>query len=385
MNSDDLEQIDRSNLSFRDLIVEFKNIKAKTLTGHFIIQVGSIPSWMFSFNLGKLSWISGGIDPITRWQRNLDIANLQLSLNLPSEVDDRNDLLLNSHLLAQQLLATETLFDIIQLGQANQPQLSFQMISIDPDRIKLNSNLPLIDIQTILTKATQAWQEWQQAGLAAYCPSQFVNIHQSEQLSALMNIDNSLELLLSIDGKKSLRNLAIYHRQNLLDFTKILLPLFQSGTISLSATQIDQTEIINIDGSPPPAQTTSQTGSLVAWINDSPLVYENLEKFLNQQGYGSYSIQDPLQVIPTLIKNKPDLIFVDLLMPISNGYQVCEQIRKTPSLKHIPIIMLTDKDGLFDRIRAKLFGATEFLSKPISHPDLLRILKKYVQSVDGGW
>ena len=385
MNSNDLEQIDRSNLSFRDLIFEFKQIKAKTLSGHFIIQVGSIPSWMFSFNLGKLSWISGGIDPMTRWQRNLDIANLQLSLNLPSEVDNRNDTLLNSHLLAQQLLATETLFDIIQLCQVNQPQLSFQMILIDPDQIKLNPNLPLVDIQDILTKATQAWQEWQQAGLAAYFPSQFVNIHQSEQLSALMNIDNSLELLLSIDGKKSLRNLAIYHRQNLLDFTKVLLPLFQSETISLSATQIDRTEIIKVDDSLLPAQTTSQTGSLIACIDDSLLAYKNLEKFLNQQGYGSYGIQDPLQVIPTLIKNKPDLIFVDLLMPILNGYEVCEQIRKTPSLKHIPIIMLTGKDGLFDRIRAKLAGANEFLSKPISHPDLLRMLKKYIQSVDIEW
>ena len=385
MNPNNLEQIDRSKLSFRDLIVELEKIKAKTLSGHFIVQVGSIPSWMFSFNLGKLSWISGGIAPITRWQRNLDIASLQLSLNLPSEVTNHNDILLNSHLLAQQLLATETLFDITQLCQVNQPQLSLQMISIDPDQIKLNSSLPLVDIETIVTNATQAWQEWQQAGLAAYFPSQFVNIHQSEQLSALMNIDNSLELLLSIDGKKSLRNLAIYHRQNLLDFTKVLLPLFQSGTISLSETQIDRTEIIKIDDSFLPAQTTSQTGLLVAWINDSPLAYGNLEKFLNQQGYGSYCIQDPLQATPTLIKNRPDLIFVDLLMPISNGYEVCEQIRNTPSLKHIPIIMLTGKDGLFDRIRAKLAGANEFLSKPISHPDLLKMLKKYVQSVDIKW
>ncbi len=67
-------------------------------------------------------------------------------------------------------------------------------------------------------------------------------------------------------------------------------------------------------------------------------------------------------------------------MPISNGYEVCEQIRKTPSLKHIPVVILTAKDGLFDRLHAKIVGANEFLGKPISHTDVLRILKKYVDS-----
>jgi two-component system, chemotaxis family, response regulator PixG len=377
VNTNSLGEIDHSDLSFRDLIVQFKDIKAKTLSGHFIIQVGSTPSWMFSFNLGKLSWISGGIDPITRWQRNLDIANLHLSLNLPSEIGNRNNLLLKSHLLAQQLLAAETLFDIIQLCQQPNHRLSYQLISIDPDNIKLNPNLPLLDIQPILTTAIQSWQAWQTAGLAEYFPSQFLNIHQSEQLSAVINIDNLLELLLSIDGNRSLRNLAIYHRQNLLDFTKVLLPLLKSGTISLSPTQIDQTETTNIDSN----IAHNQTGSLIACIDDSILVYKNLEKFLTKQGYRSYSVQDPLKVIPTLIKNKPSLIFLDLLMPISNGYEVCEQIRKTPSLKDIPVVILTAKDGLFDRLRAKNIGANEFLRKPIAHADVLMVLRKYVDLV----
>jgi two-component system, chemotaxis family, response regulator PixG len=376
VSTNSLEQIDRSDLNFRDLIVQFKDLKANIFSGHFIIQVGSTPSWMFSFNLGKLSWISGGIDPITRWQRNLDIANLHLSLNLPGEIGNHNHTLLKSHLLAQQLLAAETLFDIIQLCQHPNQRLSYQLISIEPENIKLNPNLPLLDIQPILTTAIQSWQAWQNAGLAEYFPNQFLNIHQSEQLSEVINIDNLLELLLSIDGNRSLRNLAIYHRQNLLDFTKVLLPLLKSGTISLSSAQIDRTETTNIDSN----ISHTQTGSLIACIDDSILVYKNLEKFLTKQGYRSYGVQDPLKVIPTLIKNKPSLIFLDLLMPISNGYEVCEQIRKTPSLKDIPVVILTAKDGLFDRLRAKTVGANEFLSKPISHADVLRVLRKYVDS-----
>ncbi|WP_310424392.1 response regulator [Chamaesiphon sp. VAR_48_metabat_135_sub] len=332
---------------------------------------------MFSFNLGQLAWISGGIDPIDRWQRNLEIVNLDLSL-------DRQDrALLKSNIIGQQSVAVEVLFDIIQLCQVTKNRLSYQLISIDLSNLKLNPNLPLLEIEPILIKAIQAWQEWENAGLADYCPSRFPIIQNSVQLSGITKSDLLSDLLPSIDGKRSLRSLAIHHRQNLLDFTKVLLPLLKSGSIDLSLSaqvQVDRTEATNRDRKIPDnisSQTTNCTGKLIACIDDSILVYKNLEKFLVDRGYRSYGVQDPLKIITTLIRNKPDLIFLDLLMPISNGYEICEQIRKTPSLKNIPVIILTAKDGLFDRMRAKLLGANEFLTKPASHTEVLRILNKY--------
>jgi two-component system, chemotaxis family, response regulator PixG len=85
-----------------------------------------------------------------------------------------------------------------------------------------------------------------------------------------------------------------------------------------------------------------------------------------------------LRIMPSLIRNKPDFIFLDLLMPITNGYEVCEQIRKTPSLKHIPVIILTGKDGLVDRMRSKMVGATGFLGKPVDADSVLKMLNKYL-------
>ena len=388
MTKDSLENIDQKDLDFRDLIAQFKDIKEQSLSCNLIVEIESEPSRMFSFQAGKLAWISGGIDPIDRWQRNLEIAKLNLSLDRSTEQDSREQVLSKSHILAQQLVTVEVLFDLLQICQLTKNRLSYQLILIDPDRVKLKPNLPLLDIKPILATTIKSWQEWQQAGLASYFPSRFVTISSTadhlaaDELSELTIIDNLPEILLSIDGSRSLRSLAIHHRQTLIDFAKTLLPPLKSGFMSLAVvakSQLDPTKKTDGYGRIVAGTFIKVINRpLIACIDDSIFIYKNLENFLTAQNYRSYGIQDPLKVIPTLIKNKPDLIFLDLLMPISNGYEVCEQIRKTPSLKHIPIIILTGKDGLFDRMRAKLVGATEFLSKPISEPDVLKILKKYV-------
>jgi two-component system, chemotaxis family, response regulator PixG len=383
MSISSLEKVDRHNIKFRDLIALFKDIRIKSFSGHAIIQVESEPSRMFSFNLGCLAWISGGMDPLNRWQRNLDLANFNLSL--ATELDNcSTKTVIGSYVLAQKLATIEVLFDLIQICQLTKNQLSYQLIPIDPDQLKLNPNLPLLDIRPILVTAIESWREWHDAGLSEYFPSRFPTIDLSKELPLFTDIDNLAEILKSIDGNRSLRSLAIHHRRHLLDFIKDIRPLVVVGLINLSLTpqsQLDQISEIEID--PPVAkkaasQQIDRTKLLIACIDDSILTYKNLERFLTEQGYRSYGVQDPLKVIPTLIKDKPNLIFLDLLMPITNGYEVCQQIRKTPSLKNIPVIILTAKNGLFDRMRAKAIGANEFLSKPISHADVLVILNKYL-------
>jgi two-component system, chemotaxis family, response regulator PixG len=127
------------------------------------------------------------------------------------------------------------------------------------------------------------------------------------------------------------------------------------------------------------SQPIDRSKLLIACIDDSISICKNLELFLAKQGYRSYGVQDPLKILTTLIKQKPNLIFLDLLMPMANGYEICQQIRRTPSLKDIPVVILTAKNGLFDRMRAKVIGANEFLSKPIAHTDIQRVLGKYLE------
>jgi two-component system, chemotaxis family, response regulator PixG len=385
VNTNNLTKVDRPNLEFRDLIIQFKAIKTNSLSGNLVVHIEAEPTWLFSFSSGELGWISGGIDPIDRWQRNWAIANFKLAANLSRKTDDPDRKSLNPHRLAQQAVAVEVLFDIIQISQVTKNHLSYQFIKVDPAQTKLTPNSPLLDISSILAQSISSWQEWLSLGLADFFPSRFLTIERSVlRSSGFKLIDNLPEILASIDGARSLRSLASYHRQSLPNFTKYILPLLKSGAISFSSfpsSLIDHSEDLNINdflAEIVKEQVPKPTKPLIACIDDSVSVYMQLAKLLTEQGYRSYGVQDPLKIMSTLIKHKPKLIFLDLLMPVANGYEVCEQIRKTPSLKDVPVIILTAKDGLFDRMRAKVVGANDFLNKPIAHADMLRVLKKYV-------
>jgi len=99
---------------------------------------------------------------------------------------------------------------------------------------------------------------------------------------------------------------------------------------------------------------------------------------LQRLGYGVMLINNEVEALPQLIERIPDIIFLDLLMPVINGYELCVYIRRIASLEKTPVIILSEKNGIVDRTRAKLAGATDFLTKPIPPEKLLETLQKYV-------
>ncbi len=125
-------------------------------------------------------------------------------------------------------------------------------------------------------------------------------------------------------------------------------------------------------------QTASVRSPVVVCVDDSPLICKALEKIVVSHNYRYISIQDSIKVIPLLLKNKPNFIFLDLMMPVVNGYELCTQLRRVPSFQDIPIVILTGKDGLVDRMRAKLAGSTDFMSKPVEESAVLSMLDKHL-------
>ncbi|MCY7335091.1 MAG: response regulator [Chamaesiphon sp.] len=401
----------QTKIGFKDSIAEFNRIKNDAFSGNLIVQVEDTPSWMFCFSAGRLAGISGGIDGIDRWQRNLALASLNVPLDRLVKSTNPQEIFLNSNRLAQECAVQEVLFDIIQFSQNRGDSLSYQLIPVNSNSTQLKSVLPLLEIQPMLTKTIQAWQEWERRELASYPPSLFPIVQKSEQIS---NFDDDLELqylISSIDGTKSLRTLAIHHRQKLIDVVECLLPLLTLGIITLSPLKqsktaqdsFDEVRIVpeldlnssaqqqrqrtqfllpnntTVVGLASPLERTERKFSpIIACIDDSISVYKSLGKILTAHGYRSFGVQDPLKIIPSLIRNKPDLIFLDLVMPITNGYEVCEQIRKTPSLATVPIIILTGNDGLIDRVRTKFVGANGFLGKPIQPGAVVKMIAKYL-------
>jgi twitching motility two-component system response regulator PilG len=118
----------------------------------------------------------------------------------------------------------------------------------------------------------------------------------------------------------------------------------------------------------------------IVCIDDGVTVREIVEQILGQHGYEATSIGNPLKALSLVFQLKPDLILCDIAMPELDGYEICAMLRKSTAFRQIPIIMLTGKDGFIDRVRAKMVGATDYLTKPFGEGELLMLVEKYVGS-----
>jgi two-component system, OmpR family, alkaline phosphatase synthesis response regulator PhoP len=119
-------------------------------------------------------------------------------------------------------------------------------------------------------------------------------------------------------------------------------------------------------------------------VDDEPHLVRSLTFILAKEGYELSMAADGEDALKKIAENKPDLIFLDIMMPKKNGYEVCETIRSLPELKDIYIIMLSAKGWDIDRAKATHVGANEFMSKPFSPLEVLSRVRKVFNSVPIG-
>ncbi len=109
-------------------------------------------------------------------------------------------------------------------------------------------------------------------------------------------------------------------------------------------------------------------------VDDSPTVLKEISRFLEQENFSVVAINDPVKAVMSIIRNKPDLILLDLNMDGIDGYELCKIIRNNSMFKKTPIIMVTGNKGLIDKVKARLVGASGYLTKPFTQADLLKIV-----------
>jgi two-component system, chemotaxis family, response regulator PixG len=402
MSTASTESIQQQSLAadLKSIIVQVQQFRQQNFSGELVIEsLNKQTCFAFVFRLGRLIWVGSNSDPVSYWQRHLakqenpiptewieTIANphtpQQSSLRLV-------DLMIEDTLTRQELtnitigVAIEVFFDLIQFSKSTEDKFNIKTVNYDPQKYVEEGEeydtssksiffLPLLETDPILKTAVKNWQEWQSNFNVAFSPNLFPVVQKTDLISSLPQDSGEKMMLSTIDGTKTMRDLAIEHQYPLPELAKSILFFLKSGSIGLSRTAVPSR---SIESRTP---RIIKKGITVACIDDSPLVYQTLSQILTAHGYDCYGVQEPLKIMSQLIKNKPDFIFLDLLMPIINGYEVCAQIRRTPSLKHIPVVILTGKDGLVDRIRSKMVGSTDFLSKPVSAETVLKILEKHI-------
>jgi len=123
--------------------------------------------------------------------------------------------------------------------------------------------------------------------------------------------------------------------------------------------------------------SVAKTAVKVLIIDDSNTIRRSAEIFLRQAGYDVLLAEDGFDALSKISDHQPGIIFVDVMMPRLDGYQTCALIKQNPVYKTTPVIMLSSKDGLFDRARGRLAGSDRYLTKPFNKEDLIQAVMDY--------
>ncbi|HAA29833.1 MAG TPA: response regulator [Cyanobacteria bacterium UBA8553] len=371
------------------LIETFQRIR---FSGQLVwIAPNNAKQWSFFFCMGRLVYATGGTHPVRRWLRNLAVHCPQIHVDIiemQQELCATNPSCFTSNweyqllcLWIEQYKITpeqvkkvlESTLEEVLFDLSKQDGLTYQI----QEGNFISQQLALIDEQQVIAKVQQLWQALWQAKITGYPLDKAPIIKQPQKLQQYTPVKVYQVLTQLLDGENTLSDLAVKMKRDVVQVTCLLLPYIKSGLV----------ELINIpDLSAPscrrvpdvPSAQANSSKSLIACVDDSISVCHTLEKLITAAGYRFFGINDGLRALTLLLARKPDLIFLDLVMPYTNGYEICSNLRKAPSFRNTPIIILTGNDGIVDQVRARLVGASDFISKPVDAGKVLSTISKHL-------
>ncbi|MBE9221886.1 response regulator [Cyanobacterium stanieri LEGE 03274] len=370
---------------------KFESSNEKKVTGRLDIVGNKGKTWRIYFCLGRIVWADGGDHPYRSWQRLITKSCPQLDLDLIDLASSKDYEcwnyqiivnLLNRFLInKEQALSIiksriiEILFDILYAGSKH--NLSYDFIVAEKgfsEESGLKNSLNLFHFDEPLTQAENLWLIWQKEKLTRWSPNTAPIIKNPAILRKNFNTPTYTKLVSLFNGKLTLKEVADRLKLSVVKVTIWLRPYFERDIIelvSVSDTSLNVT-LIGVSDNKNYKITKPTRQKLIICVDDSIQICEIMKHIVTKSGYQFIAIQNPLKALPEIITHKPDLIFLDVMMPIINGYEICSQIRRVSNLKHIPIIILTSNDGMVDRVRSKLVGASGFLGKPINEEKVIQ-------------
>ncbi|MEM9926033.1 MAG: response regulator [Cyanobacteria bacterium P01_D01_bin.50] len=377
-------------IGYKDLIEEFQACTKIQYSGKLDIKSSKGYKWSLYYRFGRIIWVSGGIHPFRRWRRKVTQYCPQINIDeIKAESKKLNNELWDYQLLTSlyqdkkvdrtqveavaKNLISEVLFDIAQ--QANFEDL---FCNRNPKAI-LDVSFTFMNTDFFIKRMEEEWGAWASAGLANFTPHLSPNLLQPKQIQQLVTPNVYKNFVKFINGKYTLHDLALKLNFNVLKISSDLLPFILRGFIQMSKIPDLHLAVKEIKNNIKSVPNKQPKIPLVACIDDSNQVCEILGNIVTSNNLRYVKIQDAVQALPILIENKPDLIFLDLMMPVVNGYEVCAQIRRIALFAKIPVIILTASDGMFDRFRAKVAGSTDFMTKPIVVEKVLYMINKHLE------
>jgi twitching motility two-component system response regulator PilG len=128
---------------------------------------------------------------------------------------------------------------------------------------------------------------------------------------------------------------------------------------------------------------SSLQGLKILVIDDSKTIRRTAETLLAKEGCEVFTAVDGFDALSKIADHRPDIIFVDIMMPRLDGYQTCALIKQNAKFHMTPVVMLSSKDGLFDRARGRMVGSDQYLTKPFTKESLLKAVATHVKAANG--
>lgn len=362
--------------------------------------------WHIYLLQGKIQYISTNVEQQTRlnylWQKlKLGSSFPDLSRQKVSEYS-----LLCQHLLDQQLSELDIkklLFMLVKEGLINILSIEKTSIKLKPAK-RINKSIISFELKKLYfyEQVKEQIQAWQQVRKYFYSPisrlyldqknalrfykiwkvlftkPEFEILANSQKLSSFVSLFVAKSNLYEIATKAQVdtyflaKNLEESIEENIIN----LLPFDEVAANEMQKQTANQD---NVNQSSSGDSNATQT--LIVCIDDSKTVQRQVKMTLEAANYRVISIHDPTTALKELSPHQPAVIFMDINMPNMNGYDLCSLLRKSQKFKEIPIVMLTGRDGMIDRVRAKLAGATDYLTKPCDPNKLIQLAKALEKSV----
>lgn len=338
-------------------------------------------SWFVFFLNGQIVYVTDSDTSLSRLRDYLRRYGLESSIDrlaVPSIAANNTPeygylwALLEQHILTPaqarsiiQSIVHETLFDLLSLHQG-----SF----IFEHGAALSPQLSSLEIGSMVAKIMQQVQGWKQLHPHIQSPNQYLAIADSTQLHQVLPAATVNNLKRWANSKSSLRQLARYLNRDLLTIARAIYPFVKHGWIQLLYPPVMSANITKTGN----GLSSKAKIPRIICIDDAVAICQVVESVLKSQNYEAIGCSNPLEAFSLVFQLKPDLILCDISMPELDGYQLCAMLRRSTTFRQTPIVMLTGKDQFIDRVKARMLGATDYLTKPFTDSELLMLVEKHL-------
>ena len=373
-------------------------------------------TWSIYLENGEVTYASHSIDPFERLERHLRRLSHQIT-TLTSEVRTQVHLNFEAEtrqhptqnfdyqaicwLVKQQYLSPQEAATLVERLTKEVIEL-FLLVQGGSCRLysKLNEfpTFCHFKFQSLTEICKKQLQDWQALGPKIWSPYQRPYLFNQSQNYQNLSAEQKKKLGSMMRGL-SLRHIAAILDQDEFKVAQTLHPLILDGTVLLrephppfdqlprfsnnslqlvyrpEATPTNVKTDMTLAGIP---TVPSQRKYKIACVDDSSTILNEIDRFLEDGDFSVFTINDSVKALIEINRIKPDLILLDVGMPTVDGYKLCRLIRNHSLFKTTPVVMVTGNTGLIDRARAKLVGATDYMTKPFTQAELLKMVFRYL-------